>query len=525
MERDDQEHRAGTRTPPSRIRKAAFLVLWLVFCVLLLWGGGELWIRLGIRFGAENLRNPANYTHAFCDEDYHKLRFFWSRTKDLHPGSYVQDPELGWIPDPATSPAPVPSPRSPSSVRVALFGDSFAAGVPPARPDERIAPLLSDFLPSGEVLDYSVAGYGVDQIYLRFRQVAAETAPDVAVVGILLDDIDRVVERFRAGPKPYFVLEDRKLVLRGVPVDKTPEEWIRAHPVKFRSFLLALLKRRYSEWREGVSAFDSSCRRDEKETIARKILENMNQESEVAGIRLLIVLFYGESSLYRENWRESFLKSTLDDLHIAYVDTKPLLLELGRHSPDGTSAFFFPLPNGHLNAQGNTAVATAVYRALAPGYGWGEDIRQRWKVAVDLGAGQDGTDSLKSGWEQPKHDFVWTTSPEALIQVPAPDPPEDLLLYLELLCVVRRDEDDRSLTVAVDGTVVHVEPLARFPACWVPHTLRVDVPRELITGDNVSVSLELPYLLTPQEGGFDIQDERPLGVAVKSLTLRLAGQR
>ena len=64
-----------------------------------------------------------------------------------------------------------------------------------------------------------VSGYGFDQIVLRAEQLAALERPAAIVVAFIADDIRRTeMRRLWSADKPYFVLDDGKLVLRGVPV-------------------------------------------------------------------------------------------------------------------------------------------------------------------------------------------------------------------------------------------------------------------------------------------------------------------
>ena len=179
--------------------------------------GSEILVRAGIASNAFGLRDPRNYVQPFCNDDYHKLRFLWFPGRRLKRHRFERDPVLGWRPIEADPSGPVD---------VAFFGDSFMAGVAPTPKGRRIPAIFARLAPEAKVADLAVPGFGVDQIYLRFdRFLARDSLPRIAVVGILMHDLDRSLEHFRAGPKPYFEIEDGRLVLRGTPISQPPEQW------------------------------------------------------------------------------------------------------------------------------------------------------------------------------------------------------------------------------------------------------------------------------------------------------------
>jgi hypothetical protein len=69
------------------------------------------------------------------------------------------------------------------------------------------------------VLNGGVSGYGFDQIVLRAERLAQLHQPAAIVVGFIADDIRRTeMRRLWGRNKPWFSLEDRQLVAKGVPV-------------------------------------------------------------------------------------------------------------------------------------------------------------------------------------------------------------------------------------------------------------------------------------------------------------------
>lgn len=123
--------------------------------------------------------------------------------------------------------------RTPGTFRAILFGDSQTAGDWVSN-GERYGDLLERMLPGLEVFNYGLTGSGPDQHYLAYRDLA-DVEHDLLVIAVHVENIGRVAHRFlvfndAAGreiiyAKPYFTLEDDRLVLHHVPVPKQPYSW------------------------------------------------------------------------------------------------------------------------------------------------------------------------------------------------------------------------------------------------------------------------------------------------------------
>ena len=154
---------------------------------------------------------------------------------------YVHDPELGHVPRAGhaaagitieadglrrTGEQVVELPRLGSILAV---GDSFTFG--DEVNDGQTWPAQLQQLTGRRVLNAGVSGYGFDQIVLRAEQLAARYRPSAIVVSFIADDIRRTeMSRLWSADKPYFVVADGKLALRGVPVPP------RADPASTLSF-------------------------------------------------------------------------------------------------------------------------------------------------------------------------------------------------------------------------------------------------------------------------------------------------
>lgn len=120
--------------------------------------------------------------------------------------------------------------RSPGKFRILLFGDSYTAG-DGVSDGQRYGDLLEALLPGVEVYNFGLSGTGTDQQYLAWSEYGTELEHDLVVIGVLVENIRRVVSRFRPFqtqqdgerilPKPFFSLgSQRQLELKHVPVPR-----------------------------------------------------------------------------------------------------------------------------------------------------------------------------------------------------------------------------------------------------------------------------------------------------------------
>lgn len=144
---------------------------------------------------------------------------------------YAPDDRLGYVPRPGyVAPGITIEPgglRRTGDAAVGrpilAVGDSFTFGDEVSDPETWPAQLQQ--ITGRRVLNGGVSGYGFDQIVLRAEQLAARDKdaareqPADIVVAFIADDIRRTeMRRLWSADKPWFVMVDGKLELRGVPV-------------------------------------------------------------------------------------------------------------------------------------------------------------------------------------------------------------------------------------------------------------------------------------------------------------------
>ncbi len=318
---------------------------------------GEILLRAAIGLGVESVRDPRLYAGWCDDDDQWKLRYRWlAETREALGGSgFVFDPTFGWV---------APGVPEEGSRAVLLYGDSFAYGVQPTPIPMRLAGQLDRLVADLPVVNYAVSGYGLDQIYLRFRETHARWQEPTIVFGLMTLNLDRAILTVRDAPKPYFKPAGNGLELAGVPLPEDATAWHRDHPPQIRSYLAAWLKRRLRlAMGPGVET-EIPYRRAEKQQLTRRLLEGTAEEAAARDLPIVVVLFYPLWELEIEGWRETFLKSELERLGMPYLDTKALFLAESAKTSRDVAEYFYPAPNNHPNEEGNRLVAEAVAQML-----------------------------------------------------------------------------------------------------------------------------------------------------------------
>jgi lysophospholipase L1-like esterase len=117
-----------------------------------------------------------------------------------------------------------PAPEIQSGPRILVFGDSFAEGWG-VELDQRVSQRLALEMPSVQVLNFGVAGYGTDQALLLFERKGKSYRPQHILLLFYANDLWNNVSHKGIGAergfKPYFALAAGGLRLKGVPVPKT----------------------------------------------------------------------------------------------------------------------------------------------------------------------------------------------------------------------------------------------------------------------------------------------------------------
>ncbi len=349
------------------MKRARVLALTAVLLsTLVTLAGGEMLLRVALfsdSFQIPALRQAWRYADSNYEEDYWKLTYVFGEGGDA-PRVGRLHPTLGWLPTTTAENPPGFHSDQPLDVDalerpILFYGDSFVAGVTPLGMPERLPQQLDALTRTRRVVNLGVGGFGIDQIYLRFRDSVGMFERPTVIVGLLLDDVDRVTLSFRAGLKPRFEIVGDELVVRNVPITRAPLDYVAENPPQIRSYLWRLVALRLRDvlpdgWVDSWLGYDEIDAR--KRRITTRLLEQFVNDAHTRGIALHFALFYGLEEVERETWQERFLKQQLAALGQAYFDMKPLLRAEHAAGRADLSSLYLP-DRGHLNAAGNFVVA------------------------------------------------------------------------------------------------------------------------------------------------------------------------
>jgi hypothetical protein len=324
----------------------------------------------------KHLRLPENFSDGNSEDDYWT---FLHTVQDpaLRGPAENPDPVVGWTGHyvrPGTY-EQIDAPSIRGRTPILLYGDSFAQCNTP--PYECFQSILerSDLADRYCLLNYGVGGYGLDQTYLLLENSIDRYASldPIVIVSVLVEsDLDRCVLSFRCWPKPRLDVVEGELKARG-PVLSDPDEWVRQHPITFRSFLWRYLIYKpmpgLRGWQERLQG--EHRRIPEKRMLNFEILRAIQRDLEERHLRYFVLLFHIEQAALAQSpgseWQEPLMRDASRTLSMPLVDTRPYFQAASRRLSGGVARFYGQGPPlfGHLNALGNLVAFEAIRQGLA----------------------------------------------------------------------------------------------------------------------------------------------------------------
>lgn len=170
--------------------------------------------------------------------------------------------------------------------RVVVVGDSYTWGEEVGNADT-YSSRLEELLPATDVINLGVHGYGTDQQLLYLRERGFDFAPDLVVLAIYDDNINRNALAFRDYAKPRFELRGGELNLTGVPVP-SPDEILASKQRLPRSYLWQLAR---AAWQDTISrTVFYDLEKSERWQVTSAILAAARRETEAREMSFLLVL-------------------------------------------------------------------------------------------------------------------------------------------------------------------------------------------------------------------------------------------
>jgi hypothetical protein len=272
-------------------------------------------------------------------------------------GVYVRSPSENWTITPAgfrSNGAAV----SRSGRPILVVGDSFTFGDEVL--DHETWPARLEELMDVPVLNAGVFAYGIDQAFLRARQLLEVHKPAFLLLGFIGHDVHRAEMDFYGGWKPYFEFQDGKLTLRNVPVPEgagPAPRFPKVRTILGYSFVAnAVFNRLAPEWWYPPSL---SIRHSDGDRIAVELLAELNALATRHGGHLTAIAFPANRRL-QGNARS---RNVAELARQRNIDVLNLIPEIEQLSPEAAAALF--QPRGHYTPSMNLHVATRVRTHLA----------------------------------------------------------------------------------------------------------------------------------------------------------------
>jgi hypothetical protein len=267
-------------------------------------------------------RSPLVYSDYYSDDDYWLL---YDRMDRSTPRPSKGHQLLGWLSPPVNPETYEIADAGRIGTRrpVLLYGDSFAQCWPTDQINEN-----SKFSRRYHLLNYGQGGYGLDQIYLLYKNSIHHYNSPVVLISFLLEDIDRCILSVRDYAKPFFsVGSGNGLELKGVPIATDVDSFYRSKSPSMNSYFYAAavhhpkLPDRVRRWLTNADAKD----RRKKEAASAIILLLAN-DLESRGIPFVFLVFHPVDEVYAaDDWRTVFLKDLFEKHHIPHVWMRDIL--------------------------------------------------------------------------------------------------------------------------------------------------------------------------------------------------------
>lgn len=328
-------------------------------------GFTEACMRFSVEHGGwTRFANPGAYFDPTCEDRFWRLLHHspgWDQALRIH-SEHEHDPTLGWSVDSRNknSWGAWESPIYPLRFEgepIGVFGDSYVFGT--TEDGQRLPDQLAALFPERRLLNYGVAGYGLDQIVLAFEAQAERLAGTQSLIGVLTNDLDRSVLSVRSGPKPFFTQDGGELTLHTEHI-VPHEEYFATHPVRPLSYLWTYLRINIPRhWRVWVQKDAWNCELREKETINAALFTRLKQSCDAYEIDCSVVLFHNpEQVVQAPDWRSDLVHREAKRVGLPLIDTREAIVDALNDSVPFYGA------DRHPSAEGNRILAKLIHENI-----------------------------------------------------------------------------------------------------------------------------------------------------------------
>lgn len=255
----------------------------------------------------------------------------------------------------------------PNRPNVLVVGDSYTFGDEVSDGETWPAQLAQQ---SGiRVLNGAVSSFGLDQMILRAEALDPIYQPDIIVVALIADSVNRVGARVRHGAhKPFFVVRDDALALQNVPVPRADRVEPSRHLLGYSyvlHFIMPLLAKEY--WWKGTF-YDFRTAGNDSVDVSCRLIRRLADFVTNRGRKLVVaeLIFEADSTLDPVYVAFRPCLKGIAASHITVASTqKDFLAGVAKRS-DFLQSIRNPEPDSHLSPAGNDFVARSLLLQMRP---------------------------------------------------------------------------------------------------------------------------------------------------------------
>lgn len=278
----------------------------------------------------ERFRDPGNYFNYFEEPEYWKLNYYFGEKVGKAP-RYGIDSELGWR-DEEVEPNFKHHDFEEIKGRrpILMYGDSFGNCVTPTC-FQYAFNSNPTFSKKCYMLNYSTGGYGLDQIYMTLQRSVGHYDNPFIVFSLLTLDLDRAIWPVFVGQKPYFKIDNSRLILSGLPIEKSPADYFSSFPFYWGSYLLQYFR----SFQVGYSPYKVTNEHKERvREMAEHLIKNSILEMRKQRLDFIFLIFqpdnFGESGIRlseEQDWRLKVIADTLKSMNAPFITTQSIVGE------------------------------------------------------------------------------------------------------------------------------------------------------------------------------------------------------
>ncbi len=190
--------------------------------------------------------------------------------------------------------------NNPNVIKIIVLGDSYAFGWG-VQNDETFAVKLEHQYRNLEMINLGVVGYGIDQMYLCYKELGREFHADYVIISVFPEDFWRATRAFSetGHGKPYFTLSSEGVLkLNNVPVKGAEDLQYNQFPdlieqnafekIMNHSVIYRLAKKVFIKYGKNLGAVDPNT--TDEWRLGKAILHELIQEIRKSGAQPIIII-------------------------------------------------------------------------------------------------------------------------------------------------------------------------------------------------------------------------------------------